>query len=306
MISIIVPVFRVEEYIRRCLDSILAQTYTDFEAILIDDGSDDGCPAICDEYAEKDARFRVIHQKNRGASAARNAGLDAAKGEFITCIDPDDWVSPDMLKRMVSSIGGCAMCCGGYKRVTEWGIDPLPEACGAKIIPASRALLNTHYRKYVAGKLYRRSAIGDIRFPVGMNAAEDRVFFAMFLTERPERQVAVIDDVLYYYFIRGESETQRTGYSDLPAIELMLKRAHETRDPALVEYLLQFLKAKEETGYHIGDPPDYARVKQLLKECLRLGEHVLPLAKKIKYLLMIRCEKGYVLLSKAKRSILRH
>ncbi|MDR2409141.1 MAG: glycosyltransferase, partial [Bacteroidales bacterium] len=91
VLSIIVPVYKVEPYLRRCIDSILAQTFTDFECILIDDGSPDGCPAICDEYAEKDKRIMVIHQENEGVSAARNAGLDIAKGEWIGFVDSDDW-----------------------------------------------------------------------------------------------------------------------------------------------------------------------------------------------------------------------
>lgn len=92
-ISCIVPVYNVEKYLRRCVDSILAQTFTDFELILVDDGSPDGCPAICDEYAEKDSRVRVIHQENKGVSAARNAGLDMARGEYVCFVDGDDEVS---------------------------------------------------------------------------------------------------------------------------------------------------------------------------------------------------------------------
>ncbi|GMO37902.1 MAG: hypothetical protein Ta2B_17610 [Termitinemataceae bacterium] len=98
VISVIIPVYNVEHYLRRCLDSVLAQTFTDFECILIDDGSPDKSPAICDEYAKKDSRFVVIHQANAGVSAARNAGLDIAQGEWITFVDSDDWIEPDMLR----------------------------------------------------------------------------------------------------------------------------------------------------------------------------------------------------------------
>lgn len=94
-ISVIVPVYKVEPYLRRCVDSILTQTFRNFELILVDDGSPDNCPAICDEYAAKDSRVRVLHQANRGASAARNAGIDTAQGDYICFIDSDDIVSPD-------------------------------------------------------------------------------------------------------------------------------------------------------------------------------------------------------------------
>lgn len=94
-ISIIVPVYKVEKYLHRCLDSIVAQTFTDWECILVDDGSPDGSGKICDEYAEKDGRFKVFHQENQGVSAARNKGLDNAKGEWIGFVDSDDWVSKE-------------------------------------------------------------------------------------------------------------------------------------------------------------------------------------------------------------------
>ena len=100
-ISVIVPVYKVEPYLRRCVDSILGQTFTDFELILVDDGSPDNCPAICDEYARKDTRVHVIHQENGGLSAARNAGIDWAfansDSQWLTSVDSDEWVHPEML-----------------------------------------------------------------------------------------------------------------------------------------------------------------------------------------------------------------
>ena len=97
-ISIIVPVFKVEHYLRKCIDSLLAQTMREIEIILVDDGSPDRCPEICDEYARKDQSIKVIHQQNRGISAARNAGLAAASGEYIMFVDSDDWVEPDFCR----------------------------------------------------------------------------------------------------------------------------------------------------------------------------------------------------------------
>ena len=93
-ISVIVPVYKTEAYLRRCVDSILAQTFTDFELILVDDGSPDKCYAICEDYKAKDNRVSVIHKKNGGVSSARNAGLDAARGVFVTFVDSDDYVKP--------------------------------------------------------------------------------------------------------------------------------------------------------------------------------------------------------------------
>lgn len=96
--SVIVPVYNVEKYIRKCVDSILAQTFTDFEVILVDDGSPDSCPQICDEYGKKDKRVRVIHKPNGGLVSARNAGILSAKGDYITYVDSDDWIKPNLLQ----------------------------------------------------------------------------------------------------------------------------------------------------------------------------------------------------------------
>ncbi len=103
-ISIIIPVYNTEQYLRRCVDSVLAQTFTDFECILIDDGSSDNCPAICDEYAEKDCRIRVIHQENQGQAAARNAGIEVAEGKWLLFCDSDDQYNGNELSRFLEVI----------------------------------------------------------------------------------------------------------------------------------------------------------------------------------------------------------
>ena len=100
LISVIIPVFHVEAYLRRCLDSVLDQTYENMEIILVDDGSDDGCPAICDEYARMDSRVKVIHQKNAGLSGARNTGIDQAEGRYLAFVDSDDYLVPEFLERL--------------------------------------------------------------------------------------------------------------------------------------------------------------------------------------------------------------
>ena len=104
LISVIIPVYNVEEYIRTCLDSISSQTYSNLEIILVDDGSTDKSPGICDEYQERDSRFRVIHKKNGGQSSARNEALDIAKGEYVSFVDSDDWLESDMYEVLINVI----------------------------------------------------------------------------------------------------------------------------------------------------------------------------------------------------------
>ena len=115
LISIIVPVFNVEKYLQKCIDSILAQDYFNFELILVDDGSRDSSSGICDEYARRDSRVRVIHQKNAGVSAARNTGLDTAHGEWIAFVDSDDWVLPNYISSMFRNSKPNALVVGQYK-----------------------------------------------------------------------------------------------------------------------------------------------------------------------------------------------
>ncbi|MBA1325633.1 glycosyltransferase [Enterococcus faecium] len=102
--SIIVPVYKVEKYLRKCVDSILAQTFTDFEVILVDDGSPDNSGKICDEYAEKDNRVRVIHKENGGLSSARNAGIDVARGKYLGFVDSDDYIDEDMYEILYENL----------------------------------------------------------------------------------------------------------------------------------------------------------------------------------------------------------
>lgn len=101
-ISVIIPVYKTENYIHRCVDSVLNQTYPNLEILLIDDGSPDHCPKICDEYAKKDGRVKVIHKSNSGVSVTRNAGLENASGDYITFVDSDDFIEPDMYNQMLT------------------------------------------------------------------------------------------------------------------------------------------------------------------------------------------------------------
>ena len=117
----IVPVYKVEMYLEKCVRSILLQSYNDLEVILVNDGSPDGCPAICDDFAAKDARVRVIHKENGGLISARNAGLDIASGEFIAFVDSDDYILPDMYEKMHAKLieEKADICVCGYKMVGD-------------------------------------------------------------------------------------------------------------------------------------------------------------------------------------------
>lgn len=185
-ISIIVPVYKVEHYLRRCLDSIVAQTFTDWECILVDDGSPDNSGVICDEYAEKDSRFRVVHQENGGASSARNHGLKLAQGEYICFVDADDIVSPTYLEDFRAD--GADLYISGFKRFgeleNEERLCTIIETYNKSSISffAERVLNKTCFLAPWC-KLFKKSIIQEhnIQFPIGVKSAEDIHFCLQFL-----------------------------------------------------------------------------------------------------------------------------
>ena len=208
LLSIIVPVYKVENYLPKCIDSILAQTFTDFELILVEDGSPDDCPALCDAAAEKDARVRVIHQKNGGLSAARNAGLDAARGAWIGFVDSDDYIAPEMyevLYQAVQSTGADLALCD-YAEVDEAGAP-----CQSMHVSLSEGeLTGQELLKRASGlmvqlawnKLYRRAIFTQLRYPEGK--LNEDLFLIPEVCLQIQKAV-VVPKALYYYVQRGGS-----------------------------------------------------------------------------------------------------
>ena len=125
LVSIVVPVYNAGRYLPRCLDSIAAQTYGDIEVILVDDGSTDSSGSICDRYCTRDGRFRVIHQENKWLAEARNAGLSAARGDYVYFVDSDDWIHPQAVETLLAAIGktGCEVAFGDYLEAVDDGQD---------------------------------------------------------------------------------------------------------------------------------------------------------------------------------------
>ncbi len=229
LISVIVPVFKVEQYLAQCVESIVNQTYKNLEIILVDDGSPDNCPAMCDEWAKRDNRIKVIHKENGGLSDARNAGMKIASGGYIGFVDSDDWLRNDMYELL-------------YKHLKENDVDI--SACGVEMIfdngEASRMLtkdgttiLNTNeavrsiiqeswLKQPVWYKLYRSSIIKDILFPVGKY--HEDVFWSYQAVAKANK-VCVFDEPCYFYRQRNESIMGQTySLKRLDAIEAKTNR----------------------------------------------------------------------------------
>lgn len=228
MISIIVPIYNVAPYLRRCIDSILNQTYHEFELILVDDGSPDNCGAICDEYAAKDTRVRVIHKENGGLSNARNAGCEIAQGEFIAFIDSDDWIAPDFLKRLYTTleVTRADICeCGVIKTDGKTDLLPVRDEVPSlyNTVDALEQLIHDGaFHQHVWNKLYRRDVIADIIFPKGKTNEDEFWTYQVFGNAKT---VAKISDVLYFYFQRPGSIMGETySLKRLDALEAKLER----------------------------------------------------------------------------------
>lgn len=210
MISVIVPVYKVEKYLARCVDSILAQTYRDLEVILVDDGSPDRCGEMCDAYAEKDARVRVIHKPNGGISDTRNTGIEAAEGDFISFVDSDDYIEPKMLQTLYElqqKADADIVCCGICDRYESGDFLAVSDR---KIINCSGedALAYTLEGKYSAGslcnKIIRRRILSGLRFLNG-KIYEDAFFMPGLLFAA--QTVVITTEPLYNYWHRSGSIT---------------------------------------------------------------------------------------------------
>ena len=209
LISVIVPVYKVERYIDECIESIRNQTYSDLEIVLVDDGSPDSCPSICDNYARKDDRIKVIHKKNGGLSSARNIGIKESLGQYITFVDSDDVLDFSMietlycfLKKENTDIAICSM-----KRTVDVYDNPIKR--NMKIFSGKEAceeMYEPDYSFFVAacGKIYKREVFNDIRFPEGRIHEDDFTMYKVFLRSR---KVLFVNLPMYFYRSREGSIT---------------------------------------------------------------------------------------------------
>lgn len=214
LISVIVPIYNVENYLNKCINSILEQTYSNLEIILIDDGSTDKCPEICDMYAKKDSRIKVIHKDNGGLSDARNCGIEVADGKFISFVDSDDFIHPEMIEKMYSSLinQNADMCICGMKWINEDGTDFKDvDSC-----PIDNSIyfndkkydvfnnLNYFYYVTAVNKLYKRDIFDRIKFPYKKRNEDE--FTAHYIFDLCNK-IVTIEEILYFYVQRKGSIT---------------------------------------------------------------------------------------------------
>ena len=305
LISIIIPVFNVEKYLRKCVDSVIAQTYKNLEIILVDDGSTDNCPIICDDYATKDKRVKVVHKSNGGLSDARNVGLEIACGDFIGFVDSDDYIEPTMyeelLLKSLSENADITMC--EARLVYEDGKEVYNTEVNLWNVNGnnfhSYAILLNNQGKNSAGKtdnvmccvwrcLYKKSFIENKRFVKGM-WYEDFIFMNEIVTN--ETKFAVVKKPLYNYFQR-ESGIVRTFNK-----EKYIKRVEFSKAA------LELLKDKISIDQH--KYFSFYLYEQIVSECACAKEYkeLFKLIKKNKFLKQLCKFKNYILKVKATKSL---
>lgn len=228
MISVIVPVYKVEDYLDQCVQSIVSQTYTDLEIILVDDGSPDNCPAMCDAWAKRDSRIKVIHKKNGGLSDARNAGLEIAAGEYISFVDSDDWIENDILQLSLQ----CAK--KNNADIVAFGVDWIhldhienPHPLHSAVYYGTDNIVRTYFQSCMVltiacNKLYKAEILSCITFPVG-KLHEDEFFTYRVLAKA--NTVAVIDTIGYHYRQHSNSIMGTYNLRHLDALEAMKEKA---------------------------------------------------------------------------------
>lgn len=232
LLSVIVPVYNTAAFLPRCMDSILRQTYRNLEIICVNDGSSDGSAVILDEYAAKDSRVKVIHQENAGVSVARNRGLDAATGEFVTFVDADDWLEPDSYEKAVPCMEddvdvvhfGTNLDSWGETEeagnLTQWFSRQASE--GNQLMPVSYGVMNSN----ICNKLYRKRLIEqyEIRFPENVAYAEDLAFFHCYASVA--RRVFTLKAKLYHYVFRDGSAIDTILRNPRQGIDHLLAAEH--------------------------------------------------------------------------------
>lgn len=290
-VSIIVPVYQVENYIRQCVDSILAQTFTDFELILVDDGSKDRSGQICDEYALTDQRVKVIHKENGGAANTRNAGLNQAVGEYIMFIDSDDYAAPDMLEclyKAISDQNADIIACNYHyifenNRQKNFSTQIASEVLsGTEIFYNKKNERNYGFWTVVWNKLYKKEIFEKIRFRCGKYFEDE--FFANEIYQM-DIKVVTIPECLYYYRQHDDSTMRQKNivrYFDLieafqERIDIYLNEDKYSAQAYKVliyslEYLAEckklFTNKNEENRFRHAEKKTKNMIKQLKKKKL--------------------------------------
>ena len=267
LISVTIPVYKVEKYLRKCVDSVLCQTYTELEILLVDDGSPDNCAAICDGYAAKDKRIKVIHKPNGGLSDARNAALDVMTGQYVSFVDSDDFIAPDAIETLFSALvrTGADIAVGNMKGVNEAGeiSDYYVPAAAEKVIEGEE-LPSPLLQPCAPNRLYKKDIFSDLRYPKG-KLYEDVFIYHKILAKT--NKMVFTGTTVYYYLVRsgsimhGEYNIRFTDIID--ALKSRCEWLDSIEQPALANEARLFIYSRVAVAYAHLDKSIPAHQKRL-------------------------------------------
>lgn len=312
-ISVIVPIYKVEKYLCRCIDSILAQTYENLEIILVDDGSPDNCPDMCNEYAKKDKRIIVIHKQNGGLSDARNVGIESVTGEYIIFVDSDDFVSPTMIEKMVEAltISNSDLCICNINYVEENGeaIENKNKKSPIKNGVYSRDdlfgfLVGDGYWFYVTAwnKMYRTEIFRNIRFQVGKYHEDE--FLVNKVIDCCDK-IVCLEERLYFY-VQREGSIMNTTYSvkNLDGVEAKVERLlyyiNNEKFKEAILLLDNIIDNLTIASIQLGREGEN-RIRSIRNEVKKAYIYLykqrgIPMKKQIKFVLFLYCDKMIIIL----------
>lgn len=247
-ISIIVPIYKVEKYLRFCLDSLCVQTLTDIEIICINDGSPDNCSEILQEYAKKDKRFYIVNQENAGSGPARNNGIDHAKGEFIGFVDPDDWISPNYFEILYNEATICGADISATSNVLKVNKYPRKKSVGfrsEKIIVLEEKRKNLIYRSGVVwNKIFKKNLVDkyNIRFAETKSTGQDNPFNIIAIATA--NKIVTTTMGTYFYRVRPESAINARSLKDIGIVEVYADIFLKAKELNLGESFLKIIKKR--------------------------------------------------------------
>ena len=281
LISVIIPVYKVEKYLCRCVDSVLEQTYTNMEIILVDDGSPGNCPVMCDEYARQDSRVKVIHQENAGLSGARNAGIDMAQGQWLAFVDSDDYLTADFLERLyqacVDTGSSLSVCRWEYVRgetIPEHGTGETRVYTGREML-ANLYVPDGAYFVVAWNKLYRKELFEDIRYPLGRIHEDEATTYRIY---DKVKKAAYVDRSLYGYFVTPVSITRGFNPKRMDWVTAVAERLDFFEQKGYTELMVPGLQALADGSIDIwfglrdqlpGSEKQQEEIRTLIREGLR-------------------------------------
>ena len=281
LISVIIPVYKVEKYLCRCVDSVLEQTYTNMEIILVDDGSPDNCPVMCDEYARQDSRVKVFHQENAGLSGARNAGIDMAQGQWLAFVDSDDYLAADFLERLyqacVDTGSSLSVCRWEYVRgetIPEHGTGETRVYTGREML-ANLYVPDGAYFVVAWNKLYRKELFEDIRYPLGRIHEDEATTYRIY---DKVKKAAYVDRSLYGYFVTPVSITRGFNPKRMDWVTAVAERLDFFEQKGYTELMVPGLQALADGSIDIwfglrdqlpGSEKQQEEIRTLIREGLR-------------------------------------